>query len=291
MQKPIIPTLILFLSLFLTDAKGQEASILVPSDTNYLSVYSPQFPAPDSSEPELKRWNTPVHRFVNRNKNLSRFVIAPVALSAIWTSTYYNIDQPWRDEIPNEKSPFKESVSAWAEPLGRGATIQPMFGAFMAYGLVAKDKRARKTAVIGLATYYLNDGVTSNLKRTFGRIRPNSAELKDNWFAGEPNRSFPSSHTSTAFAAATVLSTMYREKKWVAPIAYTAATAVGFSRLYHNNHWASDVLAGAVVGFASAKFTIWAYDWLEQKLIKKRNMAVVPQVGPGNYGVSVMIGL
>ena len=49
--------------------------------------------------------------------------------------------------------------------------------------------------------------------------------------------------------------------------------------------------AGAVVGFASAKCTIWAYDWLEQKLIKKRNMAVVPQVGPGNYGVSVMIGL
>jgi membrane-associated phospholipid phosphatase len=60
--------------------------------------------------------------------------------------------------------------------------------------------------------------------------------------------SFPSSHTSQAFAAATVLADRYG--LGVGAVAYTAAAAVGAARILQERHWASDVAAGAALGWA-----------------------------------------
>ncbi len=88
------------------------------------------------------------------------------------------------------------------------------------------------------------------------------------------NESFPSANTSNAFTTATVFATMYKDKKWVPPLAYGLATLVGFSRIYNNGHWASDVMAGAAVGFLSAKGVIGLY-----KIASKRYILVIPQIG------------
>ena len=57
--------------------------------------------------------------------------------------------------------------------------------------------------------------------------------------------SFPSGHTSEAFAAATMWA-QYRPK--YAWMGYTAATAIGWSRLEQNKHNWKDVVAGALLG-------------------------------------------
>jgi membrane-associated phospholipid phosphatase len=79
--------------------------------------------------------------------------------------------------------------------------------------------------------------VTIALKNTIQRRRPNGAN----------NVSMPSGHTSTAFATATALTYSYG---WKAGIwAYPLATFVGLSRMADDNHWLSDTVAGAFIGF------------------------------------------
>jgi len=63
--------------------------------------------------------------------------------------------------------------------------------------------------------------------------------------------SFPSSHTSQAFAVAAVLSDRYDQP--VPVIAYGLAGLVGVARLIQDKHWTSDVAAGAVLGWAIGK--------------------------------------
>ncbi len=57
--------------------------------------------------------------------------------------------------------------------------------------------------------------------------------------------SFPSGHTATSFAAATVLSVY--APRWRVPF-FLLASLIGLSRIYNGMHYPTDVLAGAVLG-------------------------------------------
>ena len=63
------------------------------------------------------------------------------------------------------------------------------------------------------------------------------------------SNSFPSGHTSTSFACATVLSFFVPR---AAPAFYLLALAIGYSRIYVGVHWPLDVLGGAVIGLVTA---------------------------------------
>ena len=88
--------------------------------------------------------------------------------------------------------------------------------------------------------------IVQPMKRIVQRERPNSSDF----------RSFPSGHTSTAFVAAEFLHQEYGHySPWISIAGY--ATATGYLRLYNNQHWLGDVLAGAAIGMASTKFIYW----------------------------------
>jgi len=106
---------------------------------------------------------------------------------------------------------------------------------------------ARRAGRAGISTLTAA-GVTVGLKVMFGRVRPR--DEPDDPFTFDPfsgNGSFPSGHTTIAFAAAVALD---RETTsgWVPWIVYPAATMVGWSRVQDLDHWASDVVAGAAIG-------------------------------------------
>jgi membrane-associated phospholipid phosphatase len=110
---------------------------------------------------------------------------------------------------------------------------------------------------------------TQLLKNSFGRARPyatgDSLAHDFDWgagfSAGTDRRSFPSGHTSHAFAFATAMSheinrAWPRAGKVASPLLYAGATAAGLARVYHDKHWASDVALGAGVGILSARTTL-----------------------------------
>ena len=116
--------------------------------------------------------------------------------------------------------------------------------------------------------------VASQLIRgPLGRSRPHVTNFDDQYdfrpfrgFREFEYRAFPSIHTASAFAVATVyvLETQRRAPRatwFVAPIAYGLALGPGISRMYTGQHWASDVLAGAFMGtLAGVKIVRYNHD-------------------------------
>lgn len=99
--------------------------------------------------------------------------------------------------------------------------------------------------------------------------------------------SFPSGHTTQAFAAATVFAKEYGYKSpWYSIGAYTVATGVGAMRILNNRHWFSDVLAGAGIGILSANlvYATHRHKWgnhtnLKTGLKKNNQLMVTPTYG------------
>jgi membrane-associated phospholipid phosphatase len=70
------------------------------------------------------------------------------------------------------------------------------------------------------------------------------------------NRSFPSGHTTTAFAMFSLLAFDNRRLRWQI-LFFLLALAVGYSRIYLGHHFFEDVFVGASLGFLSSFFFIW----------------------------------
>jgi undecaprenyl-diphosphatase len=92
------------------------------------------------------------------------------------------------------------------------------------------------------------DGIAGALKSAFGEQRPPLRYAEPHPLVSVPHDgSFPSGHTTTSFACATVLSGFVPR---AAPGLYVLALAIGFSRIYVGVHWPFDVLGGIVFGVA-----------------------------------------
>jgi len=90
------------------------------------------------------------------------------------------------------------------------------------------------------------------LKQSFGRARPFEGEGTHHFDPFSGHDSFPSGHSTNAWAIATAISA--HSDGWVFPtIAYTLASNVSIARLNSNVHFPSDVVAGALIGRAVAK--------------------------------------
>ncbi len=141
--------------------------------------------------------------------------------------------------------------------------------AFGGYGLVFKSEKMQTTTLLAIQAYITGAALESVVKVLTGRTRPSSypddvratATFLGPFSskAGKDNSSFPSGHTTVAFAAATVFALEYSDKPWVPIIAYSSATLIGLSRITENKHWATDVFAGAVVGFLAGRNVVNNY--------------------------------
>lgn len=131
-------------------------------------------------------------------------------------------------------------------------------------GFVRHDDMMLRNAVVNAGASVINLGITTALKYTINRSRPFETypDIIKKADAGSP--SFPSGHTSGAFATATALSLAYPEWYVIIP-SFTYAGAVGYSRMYLGVHYPSDVLAGAILGAGSAYLTFKVNQMLRKR--------------------------
>jgi membrane-associated phospholipid phosphatase len=121
-------------------------------------------------------------------------------------------------------------------------------------GFIKHDKTLVRNGVVILTSVALSGGITVIMKYTIKRDRPfiTYSDITKKSSAGSP--SFPSGHTSSAFALATSLSLSY-PKWYVIAASYTWAVTVAYSRMDLGVHYPTDILAGALIGTGSAWLT------------------------------------
>ena len=112
--------------------------------------------------------------------------------------------------------------------------------------IVAVLRRSVWPFVLVAIAVLASDALAGLLKAAVGENRPNEP---DPLVAIPHSHSFPSGHTATAAAGATVLSFLVPR---AAPLFVLLAAAIAYSRLYVGVHFPLDVVGGAVIGVATA---------------------------------------
>lgn len=143
-------------------------------------------------------------------------------------------------------------------------------GGAVATWLVGKVSRSRGMTDVGedlIRAQIVNGALTQSIKLATNRERPDGGR----W-------SFPSGHTSAAFATASVLE---RHLGWKVGVpAYAAAAYIGASRLQENKHFASDVLFGAAIGIVSGRSATFDRG--------RYRVTLSPFMVPGGAGVALV---
>ncbi|MBN9300068.1 MAG: phosphatase PAP2 family protein [Filimonas sp.] len=152
----------------------------------------------------------------------------------------------------NPSSKVWRGASGSTYPIAFGAPV-----ALLAYGLIKHDEKTKLNAYEAIGSLAISTAVMEGLKFSINRSRPAETYPNDVFpYKDEHGKSFPSGHTSLAFATATTLSLEY--KKWYIVVpAYLWAGSVGYSRMYLGVHYPSDVLGGAIVGTGGAFLSHW----------------------------------
>lgn len=186
-------------------------------------------------------------RYNDKKRGIKPF-IAPVLLIATGTALHFSTDakenfQDWVQE--------NTSYSGHVEDYLQYAPLAVVYG-LNAIGIKGKNNFGNRTAIV-IKSLLINELMVSNLKIWINEERPNGGE-----------HSFPSGHTSVAFAMAHFMHKEYGEQSiWFSIGAYSCATTVGLLRVAGNAHWISDVFAGAGFGILSTElvYLTHQYKW------------------------------
>ena len=135
-------------------------------------------------------------------------------------------------------------------------------------GLIKKDSTIKNQALFIGETFLVSAFITTALKYSIKRERPFNTYPDIENVTAAPGYSFPSGHTSTAFATATSLSMEYPKWYIIAP-SFAWASAVGYSRMHLGVHYPSDVVSGAIVGSGSAYISYKLNKWINKKRSEK----------------------
>lgn len=173
--------------------------------------------------------------------------------------------------------------------IGASYTLASLGAGFYLFGVFANDPKARETGVLGAEAMVDSLIVVEVLKPIAGRNRPNSHEPGEFFDGGS---SFPSGHAIASWALASVVANEYGHTIWVPIVAYGLASVVSTARFAAQQHFASDIFAGAAMGWFIGRYVykthqdhaIHHHGWL--------NPRIMPEFEPAahTYGVALAFG-
>jgi membrane-associated phospholipid phosphatase len=190
------------------------------------------------------------------------FFLLSVFLSANFLPAQ-NTDIHWLRCISQPNNPGLDHVMKFTSNSVVPLIIAVPVGLF-AYEHYHTDGNVRKSYVVA-GSLIATEIIVFGLKYSINRPRPYATypDIIKKGIGG--SKSFPSGHTSSAFALATSVSLEYPKWYIIAP-SYAWACTVGYSRMRLGMHYPSDVFAGAIIGAGCS----WASWYLNKKLSRPK---------------------
>ena len=162
----------------------------------------------------------------------------------------YLFDNDIRKKVQGTKGKTLDKATDAGEIIGNPFVHLGIAGVVYGGGILTDSPKWRETGEMLGEAAILADAAGFILKESIGRSRPFVSGDKGNFkpfgFKSDYD-SMPSMHTASSFAMASVMAST-SESFLTKALYYSAATFVGFSRMYQDKHWASDVVLGAAIG-------------------------------------------
>ena len=234
-------------------------------------------------------------------------VAAVTTLAFVYDDEIYNfIDGTFADNGWN-------TASQCTDVFGEEYFILPSVALTYAISAINKDCRLRNMSLAALQSFVYAEVASAGLKVLTCRMRP--LEVNSQWstvngqqstvngqqstvnsqqstangqtwlgpFKSFESTSFPSGHAMRSFALATTVAGFYPEKKWVGIVSYSLATVTSVGRVISKEHWASDVIVGAAIGYFIGRGVVK----FNEKIGNISSVEIQPIAT--NYGVGVIV--
>jgi membrane-associated phospholipid phosphatase len=192
-------------------------------------------------------------------------------------------DTDIRDHLRDSRSSRLESATDAGSLLGNPFLHLGVAAAVYGGGVVAESSRYKQLGEMLGEAVLLADAATLVTKQVVGRARPltgrSAGSFRPFAFASDYD-SLPSMHTASSFAMASVMAAA-SESTIVRLGCYGAAAFVGFSRMYQDKHWASDVVLGAAIGELAGQVVT------RYHTSGKARLAIVPLAGSDRLSLAI----
>ena len=151
----------------------------------------------------------------------------------------------------------QQTVSKIVSHAGSVYGVGAISGAFYLLGRAKNNDRARETGLLSAEALVNSMIVVSALKGVSQRARPLAGRERSEFFDG--GDSFPSGHSTYAWALATIIANEYQDRRSIQILAYGTAAAVSAARFTGNKHYLSDIVAGSALGYFIGKYVYTAH--------------------------------
>jgi membrane-associated phospholipid phosphatase len=216
------------------------------------------FPSPGHAADNLFNSGAAIKAELSRISDEGKlFVKAPVdtypAQSAALVGAFaltYIFDRDIRSDLAGAHSGTLKSLTDGGSFVGNPFLHIGVAAALYGAGAATEAPRFMRLGEELGEALLLADGTSFALQEAIGRGRPASTDGNSRYrpfqFKSDYD-SLPSMHTASSFAVAHVLASKTQSLP-VKILCYATAGFVGFSRLYQEKHWASDLVLGAAIG-------------------------------------------
>jgi membrane-associated phospholipid phosphatase len=197
------------------------------------------------------------------------------------------LDRPIQRSLQRHDSSSLHHLADHIAPIGNEYSFIVAAG-FYAAGYLNHDSEAQAAGADAFSSLLVATVALVPLKYGFGRATPNDGLGSDSFKPLSSRDSFPSGHTTWAFTAAAAFTEHYSEP-WVQVTAYGLAGLVGLARLEQNQHWTSDVVAGALLGTTIGKVVTRLNQHKRFGQHDQVRFSLEPELGMGYQGIRMAL--
>jgi membrane-associated phospholipid phosphatase len=212
-------------------------------------------------------WTSPFH--INRH-NAAWWLLFGGAAAALIAS-----DHKIENDLPTHGTLV--TTSTRISQVGAPYTVIPVIGGLYIVGALTDNAKARETSMLGTEAALDSLIIVEGLKLATRRSRP--LEQEGQFFDG--GSSFPSGHTVVVWSVASVIASEYNKSIIIPIAAYAGASLVSVSRITARQHFASDVIIGAGIGWFTGRYVFKThYDHAIHRRNGFTHALMHPQIAP-----------